>query len=200
MESQGGTTAMIIILGARSGTSVLFRCLGKTGFYADSPSYRRRDNDSEHRQFRVINIRLRKYENLSRVIPEAKELWSDILNRGVEIIKEPLFAWVWPTWWEVIPDFSSYKYIWMKRGNRDRAYSLLKYQTIEGKKDRSIDNCHKYCQAMDSAIGALLARAPNRLVVEFDDFVNFRMNETIGNFIGRDFDSSLIDTAKVSNY
>jgi hypothetical protein len=143
---------------------------------------------------------LRKSGHPSRVIPEAKELWSDILNRGVEIIKEPLFAWVWPTWWEVIPDFSSYKYIWMKRGNRDRAYSLLKYQTIEGKKDRSIDNCHKYCKAMDFAVGALLSRTLNHLVVEFDDFVNFRMNEAISNFIGRELDTSLIDTAKVSTY
>jgi hypothetical protein len=174
--------------------------LEKTGYHADSSSYRRRNNDSEHRQFRLMNIRLRKSDNPARVIPEAKELWSDIINRGVEIIKEPHFSWVWPTWWNVIPDFVNYKYIWMRRSNRDRAYSLLKYQTIEGKKDRSIDNCHKYCKAMDSAINVLCSRAPNRLVVEFDDFVNLRMTEAINHFIGRELDTSLIDATKVSLY
>lgn len=191
---------MIIILGARSGTSVLFRCLEKTGFYADSSCYRRRSNDSEHRQFRAINLRLRKYEHLPGVIPEAKALWSDILSRGVEIIKEPHFSWVWPTWLKLIPDFRNYRYIWMRRGIRDRAYSLLKYQTLQGYKARSLDNCYKYCKAMDSAIGQLIARTPNHLVIDFNDFVHLRGTEAIDRFIGRHLDTSLVDITRVSVY
>jgi hypothetical protein len=199
-EGVAGTTDMIIVLGARSGTSVLFRCLEKTGFNGDSSWYRRRRNDSEHRQFRAINIRLRKVGHLSSVISEAKELWLDLLNRGVEIIKEPHFAWVWRTWFNVIPDFRNYKYIWMKRGLRDRAYSLFKYQTIQSYKDRSIDKCYKYCKAMDSAMCQLISHAPNHLVVEFHDFVNFRKIEPISRFIERELDTSLIDAAQVSEY
>jgi LPS sulfotransferase NodH len=200
MEGVAGTTDMIIILGARSGTSVLFRCLEETGFNGDSSWYRRRRNDSEHRQFRVTNILLRKVGHLSSVIAEAKEPWLDILNRGVEIIKEPHFAWVWRTWFNVIPDFRNYKYIWMKRRLRDRAYSLLKYQTIQSYKDRSIDNCYKYCKAMDSAMCQLISRAPNHLVVEFDDFVNLRKIEPISKYIGRELDTSLIDATQVNEY
>ncbi len=200
VEGVAGTTDMIIILGARSGTSVLFRCLEKTGFNGDSFWYRRRRNDSEHRQFRVINIRLRKVGHLSSVTGEAKELWIDILNRGVEMIKEPHFASVWRMWFNAIPDFRNYKYIWMKRGLRDRAYSLLKYQTIQGHKDRSIDNCYQYCKTMDSAMCQLISCAPNHLVVEFDDFVNLREVEPISQFIERELDTSLIDASQVSAY
>ena len=189
---------MIIILGARSGTSVLFRCLEKSGFNGDSSGYRRRNNDSEHRQFRFMNIRLRKAANPADVILEAKKLWSDILDRQVEIVKEPLFAWVWPTWFKVIPEFRLYKYIWLRRDMRDRAYSLLKYQTIQGYRDRSLDKCYKYCQAMDSSIRHLVSHTPNYLVVEFDDLVNLRHVDAISEFIERDLDTSLIDKAKVS--
>ena len=189
---------MIIIVGARSGTSVLFRCLEKSGFNGDFSWYRRRDNDSEHRQFRVINIRLRKAGNSSGVIPEAKSLWADIISRGVEIVKEPLFAWVWPTWLDIVPDFRYYKYIWIRRGIEDRACSLLRYQTIQGFKDRSLAKCHKYCEAMDSSIGHLISRTPNHLVLAFDDFVNLRDVDAISSFIERDLDTSLIDKAKVS--
>jgi hypothetical protein len=131
---------------------------------------------------------------------EAKELWLDILNREVEMIKEPHFAWVWRMWFNVIPDFRNYKYIWMKRGLRDRAYSLLKYQTIQGYKDRSIDNCYQYCKTADSAMYQLISCAPNHLVVEFDDFVNFREIELISRFIDRELDTSLIDPSQVSEY
>jgi LPS sulfotransferase NodH len=200
MEGAGAATNMIVILGARSGTSVLFRCLEKTGFNGDLSSYRRRDNDSEHRQFRLINIRLRKDGNPYSLTAEAKALWMDMLNRGVEILKEPHFVWVWPTWFQIIPEFRNYRYIWMRRGLRDRAYSLLKYQTIQGYEDRSMDKCYKYCRAMDSAIYALISRTPNCLVIEFDDFVNLRGIGAISRFIGRDLDTSLIDAARVSVY
>jgi hypothetical protein len=200
MQGAGATNNVIIILGARSGTSVLFRCLEKTDFNGDAPWYRHRNNDSEHRQFRIINIRLRKAGHLSGVTAQAKDLWLDILYRGVEIIKEPHFIWVWPTWLKLIPDFRNYKYIWMKRGIRDRAYSLLKYQTIQGYKDRSMDNCYKYCKAMDAATGELISRTPNHLVVDFDDFVHLRKTAEISRFIERDLDTSLIDAAQVSLY
>jgi hypothetical protein len=200
MEDAGATGNVIIILGARSGTSVLFRCLEKTDFNGDLSWYRRRNNDSEHRQFRVINIRLRKVGHLSSVTTEAKALWLDILNRGVEIIKEPHFVWVWPTWWKLIPDFRNYKYIWMQRDIRDRAYSLFKYQTIQGYENRSMENCYKYCEAMDSSIRELISRTPNHLIVDFDDFVNVRQVGAISQFIERDLNTSLIDAAQVSVY
>lgn len=135
-----------------------------------------------------------------RVISEAKALWLDMLDRGVEIVKKTHFAWVWPTWLKVIPDFRDYKYIWMQRDTRDRAHSLLKYQTIQGYRDRSMDNCYKYCKAMDSAIRELICRTPNHLVVEFDDFVNLRKTGAISRFTGRELDTSLIDAAQVSFY
>jgi hypothetical protein len=191
---------MIIILGARSGTSILFRCLERTDFHGDLSCYRRRNNDSEHRQFRAVNLRLRKAEHQSSATTEAKELWMDLLNRGVEIIKEPHFSWVWPTWLKEIPDFRNYKYLWMQRGLRDRAHSLLKYQTIQGYKNRSLDNCFKYLKAMDAAIGELITQTPNHLVVPFDDFVNSRKTEAISRFVERELDTSLIDTAQVSSY
>jgi hypothetical protein len=200
MEGAGQTTDMIIILGARSGTSALFRCLEKTGFNADLPSYRRRNNDSEHRQFRSINLRLRKSDHAPSVIQEARQLWLDILDRGVEIIKEPHFSWVWHTWLDVIPDFRNYKYIWMRRDLRERAYSLLKYQTFEDFPNRSLDKCHEYCKAMDSAIGGLVSRIPNLLILEFHDFVNLRGIDAISEFTGRELDTSLIDVTKVDAY
>jgi hypothetical protein len=191
---------MIIILGARSGTSVLFRSLERTGFHADSSWYRRRSNDSEHRQFRAVNIRLRKAEDQPGVIVEAKELWSDILDRGVELIKEPHFSWVWHTWLKALPEFVNYQYIWMRRSLEDRAYSLYKYQTIRGYKDRSMDKCYEYCKAMDSAIFGLVSRTPNYLPVAFDEFVNLKGIGAISKFVGRELDISLIDATKVSAY
>lgn len=191
---------MIVILGARSGTSVLFRCLEKTGFNGDSSSYRRRDNDSEHRQFRLINMRLRKDGNPYGLAVEAKALWVDMVSRGVEIVKEPLFVWVWPTWFQIMPEFRHYRYIWIKRGLRDRACSLLKYQTIQGYRNRSMDKCYEYCRAMDFATHALISHTPNYLVVEFDDFVNLRGIGAISRFVGRDLDTSLIDASRVSVY
>lgn len=200
MEGISSTNNMIVILGARSGTSVLFRCLERTDFNGDSSCYRRRDNDSEHRQFRAINLRLRKAGHLSSVTEEAKELWMDMLDRGVEIIKEPHFTWVWRTWLKEIPDFSNYKYIWMQRSIRDRVHSLLKYQTVQGYKDRSLDNCFKYLKEMDAAIRDLISRTPNHLVVQFDDFVNSRKTGAISRFVKRELDTSLIDAAQVSSY
>lgn len=200
MEGISTTNNVIIILGARSGTSVLFRCLEKTDFNGDSSCYRRRSNDSEHRQFRAINLRLRKAGHLPGVAAEAKELWIDMLDRGIEIIKEPHFSWVWPTWLKELPDFRNYKYIWMQRDIRDRAHSLLKYQTIQGYKERSMDNCYKYCKAMDSAIRELISCTPNHLVVQFDDLVNSRKTGAISRFVDRELDTALIDAAQVSSY
>jgi hypothetical protein len=200
MEGISKMNNMIVILGARSGTSVLFRCLEKTDFHGDSSCYRRRNNDSEHRQFRAINLRLRKAGHLSSVTTEAKGLWMDLLDRGVEIIKEPHFTWVWPTWLKEIPDFRDYKYIWMQRDIRNRAHSLLKYQTIQGYKDRSLENCFNYLKAMDAAIRELISHTPNHLVVQFDDFVNSRKTGAISSFVERELDTSLIDAAQVSSY
>jgi hypothetical protein len=124
----------------------------------------------------------------------------DLLDRGVEIIKEPHFTWVWPTWLKEIPDFRDYKYIWMQRNIRDRAHSLLKYQTIQGYKDRSLENCFNYLKAMDAAIRELISHMPNHLVVQFDDLVNSRKSGAISSFVGRELDTSLIDAAQVSSY
>jgi hypothetical protein len=88
----------------------------------------------------------------------------------------------------------------MKRRLRDRAYSLLKYQTIQGYKARSIDNCYRYCKAMDSATCQLISCAPNHVVIEFDDFVGLRETEPINQFIERELDTSLIDAVQVSEY
>jgi hypothetical protein len=200
MKGIDPTNNMIIVLGARSGTSVLFRCLEKTDFNGDSSCYRRRNNDSEHRQFRAINLRLRKAGHQSSVTAEAKKLWMDMLDRGVEIIKEPHFSWVWPTWLKEVPDFKNYKYIWMQRDLRNRAHSLLKYQTIQGYKNRSLDNCFKYLRAMDAAIRDFIPHTPHHLVVQFDDFVHLRKTEEISRFVERDLDTSLIDAAQVSAY
>lgn len=200
MEGIGATNNVIIVLGARSGTSVLFRCLERTDFHGDASWYRRRNNDSEHRQFRAINLRLRKAGHLSSVIAEAKELWLDLLSRRVEIIKEPHFTWVWPMWLKEIPDFANYKYIWMQRDIRDRAHSLLKYQTIQRYKNRSLDHCLKYLEAMDTAIRELISHTPNHLIVQFDDFVNLRETGAISSFVERELDTSLIDAAQVSSY
>ena len=195
------TNEMIIILGARSGTSILFRCLERTDFNGDLPCYRRRNNDSEHRQFRAINLRLRKANcHLPRVTTEARGLWVDMLDRGVEIVKEPHFTWVWPTWLKEIPDFRNYKYIWMQRNMRDRAHSLLKYQTIQGYKDRSLDKCFDYLRAMDAATRELISCTPNHLIVQFDDFVNLRKTTTISRFVERELDTSLVDNTQVSSY
>jgi hypothetical protein len=147
-----------------------------------------------------MNIRLRKASHLSASIPEARAVWSDIIDRGVQIIKEPLFTWVWPAWLDAVPDFRNYKYIWMNRDIGDQAHSLLKYQIRRGYEDRSLDSCYRYCEAMDNSIHALLSCVPNHLVVDFDDFVNLRKIEEINAFIGRDLDTSLVDTKQVSLY
>ncbi|MDY6950579.1 MAG: hypothetical protein SWE60_03635 [Thermodesulfobacteriota bacterium] len=199
-KETGGTTDMIIVLGARSGTSVLFRCLERTGLHGDSSCYRVKNNDSEHRQFRVINIRLRRSSHPASLIPVAKGLWSDMLNRGVQIIKEPHFVWVWSMWFEAVPDFRTYQYIHMKRAIGDQAHSLLKHQTLQGYKNRSIDKCYRYCQAMEAAIEALLSQTPHHLVVAFDEFVSLRGIGQISAFIGQDLDTSLIDRGQVSRY
>jgi hypothetical protein len=124
----------------------------------------------------------------------------DMLDRGVEIVKEPHFSWVWSTWLKEIPDFRNYKYIWMQRGIQDRAHSLLKYQTIQRYNGRSLDNCFKYLKAMDAAIGDLISHTPNHLIVQFDDFVNLRKTDAISGFVERELDTSLIDSAQVSSY
>ena len=123
-----------------------------------------------------------------------------MLDRGVEIVKEPHFTWVWPTWLKEIPDFRNYKYIWMQRNMRDRAHSLLKYQTIQGYKDRSLDKCFDYLRAMDAATRELISCTPNHLIVQFDDFVNLRKTTTISRFVERELDTSLVDNTQVSSY
>lgn len=63
-----------------------------------------------------------------------------------------------------------------------------------------MDNCYKYCKAMDAAIRELISRTPSHLVVDFDDFVHLRKTAEISRFIERDLDTSLIDAAQVSLY
>jgi len=148
---------MIIVAGwARTGTSIMFRCLQESGFYGGEQKHLTGlPYKTEHNMFRVCNflimyysgfqsISVKKYKQQQLVddffvdTPKEKKIlpypvrqkMQQFLQRiesdGVNILKDPQSAFAMKEWLKFDEMFANAKYIWCRRNPLEAAKSFVR--------------------------------------------------------------------------
>jgi len=219
---------MIIVAGwARTGTSVMVKCLEKSGFnlgpekHLTGAQYK-----TENNQFRVCNFLIMYYmgfqsiskqrhegqvftddffidtPNNNRQLPfgvkqQMRRFVNYLKENKVEVLKDPQSAFAMKEWLKIDQIFRNAKFIWMKRNPMEAAKSFIRLKIPRIPQYRGVLTTRKALKTfqLHDKMWEELLKDKDHCVVWLEELLNFP--DTVGyflsEFLGRDFDNSLID-------
>ena len=143
---------LVIAAFGRTGTSILFKCLEKSGFYGGPEDklfghyYK-----TQHREFGNINreirmwaktqnttVPLRKWQVPEQIYPILCKLGSEMEDQGINMLKDPQSAPVMQLWIDIVPQFKNPKFIRIERDPLEVAKSCVRLWVTEGWNRRNV--------------------------------------------------------------
>ncbi len=187
---------MIIVAGwGRTGTSIMFRCLQESDFYGGKPEeLGGHEAKTEHLAFRSLNYRFA-IRNPAPIIHQS--LFLEYLERrGVNLLKDPQLAVCIRTWLEKSHIFREAKYIWCRRDQLEAAKSMVRLKIPRFPDMRGILTTRaalQTCKCHEKVWGEVLQDL-DHCVVWLEDLLHHTATTAkfVSEFIGREFDTSLI--------
>lgn len=190
---------MIVVAGfSRTGTSVIFECLKRSGFYpGEEKDLFGHKYLSQYLPFQELNRALiniivtnRRYlshadilnavvahkkEKIEKTLEQAvKNVLNKIVDEKIEIIKDPYLGLIVNVWYTCSPLFREAKYIWLKRDAMEIAKSLVRMQKFHGMPiilkafKFTVSEAYKLCQLHTNGWEMMMPYL-NHIEVQFED-------------------------------
>jgi hypothetical protein len=205
---------MLIIAGyARTGTSILFKCLEKSGFYGGSgDEINGHYYKTQHVDFGQFSHKIANYGAANRLyFPIRARMLppsyiSTMLNIGdriqasnINLIKNPLGALSTQPWLDIVPAFREPRFIRIKRDPLETAKSCVRAwrTTIKVNLDSTVRDALEFYD-LHNELWDLTCKDHPTVRMNYDEFFNNlpALKDRLSDFIGCEFDTSLIDVNK----
>jgi len=186
---------LIFIVGhARTGTSVLFKCMEN--------SFCVGDNLFGHK-YETQDLTLNWYRRqvYDKVAVDFNDFWEYADRAGIELLKDPELWMVFGALFHTNERFANSRFIWTIRPSKDVAMSAVRLQrmrnmppcppnpkkTIVGQ----IESYEKYCTVLESYY-----HKTDSHLVDFEQLLESpdKVGKRLSEFVGRKVDMSLVDT------
>jgi len=203
---------MFIVAGyARTGTSILFKCLEKSGLFGGTKEQLYGHHyKSQHKEFNDINkqillwamqkdmtVPVRKWQIPEQIHPILNELGREMEKQGINIVKDPQAGPVMQLWIDIVPYFQKPKFIRIEREPLEVGKSCIRLWMDQGwiKKTKVQDVVERY--KFENKLWDLTCEPYETLRLQYKDLFNMNgKKDEISEFIGMEFDTSLIDPEK----
>jgi hypothetical protein len=183
---------MIVVVGYRSGTSVLVQCLKNSGFNCGHI-----DENGELYYFKLANgTFMYGTDNGSGVVADV--LKKQIENDKIEVLKDPNFVYTWRAYERYLPQVLDSKFIVMTRNLDDTIKSSFEHSNKSGNPktlQQATDICTKYIDLVKE----LREGVEDSISVNLEDLIEGK-TDNIDSFVGKDLDYSAVRKEMVRSY
>jgi hypothetical protein len=204
--------AIFIVGPPRTGTSILFKCLEKSGYRVGTRlfghKYKSQDfvfRDINREIYRLIVDLLNDRTSSAPlvinepIIKKMREFWRYALLNRIDIFKDPLLYQIFGAYWNADESFRSQKFIWTHRDPLETAKSTVRLKCISNIPEKgacfTVGKHLKWLSGYNN-IHETYRPQCDGIDVYFEDLLNNTRNvkEELSEFLGRPFDTSMIST------
>jgi len=204
---------MLIVAGyPRTGTSILFKCLEKSGFNGGTEDdLKGHYYKSQHIDFgdyshqltifasrMGIPFPLRARDLPTPMVLQMQKIGTEMEDQGINLIKDPNGALATQAWIDAVPTFKNPEFIMIERDGLETAKSCIRlWHKLEMNKSATV-RLIQHTYELHKELWEKTSRGYPKITINHAEFFDNleSVKKRVSKFIGREFDTSLIDPNK----